>query len=241
MEQTILVIDEEVATRESIANLLERKQFQVLQAETGQQGIQQASTDHPNLIICDVMLPDIDGFTVLDVLRKSPETSLIPFVFLTAKDSHQYYRQGMELGADDYLLKPFTNEELLKAIDSRLKKQSQMLQHLPSKGNQQIDSLKKQLEKLQKTRELEEELFSNFFQDLRSSLSKINLAIYLLKQENDDEKRERYLNVLKEECHWEMDLLDKVEELRSLVTPDNLQFLQRYNLLANYRTIEKKE
>jgi len=237
MTQTVLVIDDEDTIRDNIAELLEQEQFSVIQAETGQQGIEQASNQLPHLIICDVMMPDIDGFRVLETLRQTPETSLIPFIFLTVKDSHQHYREGMELGADDYLFKPFNNEELIRAIYTRLEKQSNLLERSPL-DNHQLKSLRSTLSELQRTREMEKDLFSNFAQDLRSSLSKVNLAIDLLKQEPDQTKRERYLQVLKEECHWEMELLNKVEELQTLLTPENINFLQRYNLLGNYKQIQ---
>ncbi|EAW37293.1 response regulator [Lyngbya sp. PCC 8106] len=119
----ILVIEDEFAIRDNIIELLEIEDFEVLGAENGRIGFQKASEYLPDLILCDVMMPDLDGYGVLSALRSNPTTATIPFIFLTAKAEHTDIRQGMGLGADDYLTKPCTAEELLEAIKTRLKKQ----------------------------------------------------------------------------------------------------------------------
>ncbi|ERT08857.1 response regulator [Lyngbya aestuarii BL J] len=119
----ILVIEDEFAIRDNIIELLEIEDFEVFSAENGRIGFQQASEHLPDLILCDVMMPDLDGYGVLSALRSNPTTATIPFIFLTAKAEHTDIRQGMGLGADDYLTKPCTAEELLEAVKTRLKKQ----------------------------------------------------------------------------------------------------------------------
>lgn len=120
--KTILVIEDEEAIRENIVELLEAEHFSVIAAETGQQGIQRARAYQPDLILCDIVLPDIDGYQVLSQIRQDPDTSLIPLIFVTAKADKTDIRQGMTLGADDYLTKPFTRAELLTTITTRLNK-----------------------------------------------------------------------------------------------------------------------
>ncbi|MBD1944128.1 EAL domain-containing protein [Coleofasciculus sp. FACHB-712] len=124
----ILVIEDEEAIRENILELLEAEEFEATGAENGLAGVQIARTIRPDLIICDVMMPDLDGFGVLMALRQDPVTATIPFIFLTAKAEKADLRQAMELGADDYLTKPCTPEEILKAIAARLERQRAITQ-----------------------------------------------------------------------------------------------------------------
>jgi len=119
----ILVIEDEEIIRENILKLLKAEGFDVTGAENGVQGLNAAVSNLPDVIICDVMMPELDGYGVLMALRSNPVTATLPFVFLTGKAERSEMRQGMELGADDYLTKPFTKAELVGAIASRLKKQ----------------------------------------------------------------------------------------------------------------------
>ncbi|WP_271251726.1 hybrid sensor histidine kinase/response regulator [Pseudanabaena sp. Chao 1811] len=120
--QHILVIEDEQGIRENIKEILSLEGFYVITAENGSVGVQMAKEDHPDLILCDVMMPELDGFGVLKALRRNSLTATIPVIFLTAKSSHSDMREGMELGADDYITKPFTPSELLKSIATRLEK-----------------------------------------------------------------------------------------------------------------------
>lgn len=116
----ILIIEDELSVRNNLLRLLRAEGFDALAAEDGRAGVQVAQTHLPDLILCDIMMPNLDGYGVLDTLRKARETALIPFIFLSAKADRSDLRQGMELGADDYLTKPFTRSELLGAIAARL-------------------------------------------------------------------------------------------------------------------------
>lgn len=118
----ILLIEDNSEIRENIAEILSLANYNVLQAENGKVGVEMAKNEHPDLIICDIMMPVLDGYGVLHMLSKNPETSTIPFIFLTAKSEKEDFRKGMNLGADDYLIKPFDDLELLDAIEIRLKK-----------------------------------------------------------------------------------------------------------------------
>ena len=131
----ILVIEDEARTRDMFRDCLEAEGFQTLGAEDGLTGIQQARQHLPNLVLCDIIMPKLDGYGVLNQLRQVTTTATIPFIFLTAKTEKADRRQGMSLGADDYLTKPSTVEELLEAVSTRLRKHS-MLQSYYSAGNQ---------------------------------------------------------------------------------------------------------
>jgi CRP-like cAMP-binding protein len=121
---TILLIEDNNEIRENTAEILELANYNVITAENGKDGIEKAQQAKPDIIICDIMMPVLDGYGVLHMLNKNEELKDIPFIFLTAKTERQDFRKGMEMGADDYITKPFTEIELLNAIEQRLRKLS---------------------------------------------------------------------------------------------------------------------
>ncbi|NJN71339.1 MAG: EAL domain-containing protein [Limnothrix sp. RL_2_0] len=123
---TILIIEDDDIVRKLIRKILMQEGHEVLEADDGQAGSKLAQASHPDLIVCDVMMPKMNGYQVLELLQGDRETKTIPFVFLTAKSEKHDMRQGMQLGADDYLTKPFTKNELLGAITTRLSKLSSL-------------------------------------------------------------------------------------------------------------------
>ncbi len=125
----ILVIEDEESVRENILDLLEAEDFEAISAPDGRAGVDLALNESPDLILCDLMMPEINGFAVLALLREKFNTSAIPFIFLTARSAKNDFRQGMELGADDYVTKPFTRAELLSAISTRLQRQAAIIKN----------------------------------------------------------------------------------------------------------------
>lgn len=122
----ILIIEDNTDVRENLAEILELSNYQAITAENGKIGVDKALRDNPDLILCDVMMPELDGFGVLHILGRNPKTSDIPFVFLTAKSERDDFRRGMSLGADDYIVKPFDDEQLLQTIEARLRKSERL-------------------------------------------------------------------------------------------------------------------
>lgn len=120
--KTVLVIDDNNDIRENTAEILELAGYKTLTAENGKRGVEIATKEKPAVIVCDIMMPELDGYGVLHLLRKNAETQNIPFIFLTAKTERSDFRKGMEMGADDYITKPFDDIELLNAVEVRLKK-----------------------------------------------------------------------------------------------------------------------
>ncbi len=118
--KTILIIEDETDTRENLHLMLEMEGFKPLSAANGKKGVAAAKQELPDVILCDVSMPELDGYGVLQALRADARTVSIPFIFLTAKGDKQDLRVGMNLGADDYLTKPASAEEVLAAIKSRL-------------------------------------------------------------------------------------------------------------------------
>jgi CRP-like cAMP-binding protein/AmiR/NasT family two-component response regulator len=120
--KTILLVEDSDDIRETTAEILELAGYRVLTAENGKIGVEIAQNDKPDLVVCDIMMPVLDGFGVLHIFSQSTDLQNIPFIFLTAKTERTDLRKGMEMGADDYLTKPFQEIELLNAIESRFKK-----------------------------------------------------------------------------------------------------------------------
>ncbi|NEP60835.1 MAG: diguanylate cyclase [Symploca sp. SIO2G7] len=127
-KKTILVIEDQLPIRTNLLKILNYVGFQTIGAENGLEGVELAKNHLPDLIVCDIMMPDMDGYNVLQELLQDPGTAKIPFIFLTAKADKSDIRQGMNLGADDYLTKPFTSDELIDTVLARLAKQEAVTQ-----------------------------------------------------------------------------------------------------------------
>ncbi len=148
MAAKILVIEDHPDVRDNIAEILELSSYKVITAADGKEGVRLAKSERPDLILCDIMMPGLDGYEVLYILGKNHETASIPFVFLTAKSEKEDFRKGMSMGADDYLVKPFEEIDLLNAIENRLRKYEQLkgasnesMQHFVSEVNAQYPNI----------------------------------------------------------------------------------------------------
>ena len=126
MSKRIVLVEDNKAVRENITEILELSGYEVVGADNGKSGVETVTKELPDLVICDIMMPELDGYGVLNLLSKNPKTSAIPFIFLTAKAERADFRKGMDMGADDYITKPFDDTELLSAIEARLKKKEQL-------------------------------------------------------------------------------------------------------------------
>jgi class 3 adenylate cyclase len=141
-ERKILVIEDEAGIRNNILLMLKIERFAAVGAENGRVGVELARRHQPDLILCDINMPEMDGFTVLETLRREPGFADTPFVFLTALDDRANVRRGMNLGADDYLTKPFTRDELMAAVNARLRKHETSTQALAARLLTKAASLK---------------------------------------------------------------------------------------------------
>lgn len=138
-KSTILVIDDDDTIRDNISDLLSWDDYYVITAKNGQQGLRLALEIRPHLILCDIMMPDMDGYEVLQNLRSSPTISTTPFIFLTALSDREHVRRGMKIGADDYLSKPFSASELLATVHARL----QRLEDIQAEYEQELEMARK--------------------------------------------------------------------------------------------------
>ena len=214
----ILLIEDNPEIRENTAEILLLANYQVLEAENGRIGVDLARKEHPDLIICDIMMPQLDGSGVLHLLSKDPATSSIPFIFLTAKSEKEDFRKGMNLGADDYLTKPFDDVELLDAIEMRLKKN----EILKADFNKTAEGLDQFMQEARGYEELEKLISDN--QKLTSLRKKQNLfmegnrpnALYFLnkgkvKAYKSNEEGREYITTLYKDGDF-IGYLDLLEE-----------------------------
>ncbi len=178
--KTVLLIEDDTVLRENTAELLELSDYNVIMAPNGKVGITKAKLEHPDIIVCDIMMPEIDGYGVLEALSHDINTNQIPFIFLSAKTEHKEIRKGMDLGADDYLTKPFDEEELLSAIASRLAKAHIIANLVKEKVVQ--SEVHKEEEGLRNLNELK-----NFFDD-HGEISKYRKGDVIYKEEDHSNK-----------------------------------------------------
>lgn len=228
----ILVIEDEQPVRINILELLEAENFYAIGAEDGLVGAQLAQEHLPDLIICDVLLPHLDGYEILTRLRQAPATASIPLIFLTAKAARAEQRQGMELGADDYITKPCTPDEVLRAVSTQLQKQEKISQRLIQESERRKE-LEQKVEELQVFSNTQEQMIKEFCQELRNPLSNINMALHMLQTAASPVQRDRCLRILQEEYAREIALLNQVAKLQNFLTPENAQLLHGFNLLKN--------
>jgi CheY-like chemotaxis protein len=253
----ILVIEDEESVRLNLVEMLEAEDYEAVSAPNGMIGAMGALDHIPDLVICDVMMPELDGYGVLETLRQDPTTATIPFIFLTAKADKGDMREGMELGADDYLTKPFTRDELLQSITARLKKQAVITQQhtasAPSQADQGLTTQKQdalqpspgelqhQVQELQRFANLQEELLKKSHQEMSNFLAKINMAIFMLKNTASESQRDRCLEILQEACTEEIAMLNQVPNLQDWLTPENITLLHQLNLVNTDRQVSRAE
>lgn len=176
----VLVIEDASLIRREILTVLRLEGFDAIGAASGRAGLQLARRYQPDLILCDVMMPDLDGYGTLDALRNDPETEAIPFIFLTAMDGRADVRQGMKLGADDYLIKPVMDTDLLDAVRARLARQQTIASRAAAaraEAEQARRETEAQLEQLQRA------ISVNVSQELRASVAGLMQMLDLVLKE----------------------------------------------------------
>ncbi len=219
----ILVIEDEQHLLRNILKILNAEGFQAIGAENGKAGLEAAIKEQPDLIVCDVMMPEMDGYQVLGAIQNNPKTALIPFIFLSAKAERTHQRLGINLGADDYLTKPFDADELIAAIYGRFKKQEIW--------QSRMMALSETLTKMEKLLSARERATTGFATEFRGSITNINLALSMLASDASATPKEAYIKILKAEFEREIGLLNQMSRLQEVLTPDNVDLLMQFNLL----------
>ncbi len=183
----VLIIDDEQPLREELADWLQFEGHQVFSAENGRIGLETILREKPDLIICDIAMPEMDGRTVLLEVRSEPTVNHIPFIFLTASATYESIRQGMNLGADDYLTKPVKHADLLNAIETRLWKQAEQQQV----ARLQLEAVSRAFKEEQARRLLKSRIVAMFSHDFRNPLFAIVSAVELIENYGDRINAER--------------------------------------------------
>jgi len=224
LQSKILVIEDEQFIRENIQELLEACGYNVHTASNGKEGVLEAIDFKPHLIVCDVMMPKMDGFKVLEYIRKTSAIQNTPFIFLTAKVDKRDVRQGMELGADDFITKPFTTKELTHAIESRLKR---------------YDAINTQYSKVK--HELDTNVFATYYHEFNTPLHGIvgglNLLINAGNSFNEKQVHDLHISILKSAVRLNHSLANLMlyEEIkRAEVYPEQLHMFTNGQTAGNW-------
>lgn len=233
MKRKILVIEDEKTTLNSILEFLISEGFEAMGAENGRDGIELAQKHIPSLIICDILMPDIDGYDVLTYLQQDPNTAAIPFIFLTATTDSSSFRLGMEMGADDYLRKPVTSAELRAAIASRLRKQEVTINNYVTGETDSQDNLEDKMEQLQNYSEAQSSLFNFLLQGIKPSINQLNQELEELKETPIDGEQEKHLNNLQKEFTRLLAVVNQVSELHKILTPENTTVLSQFSFFEH--------
>lgn len=218
----ILVIEDEALLRQEIMDWLSLEDYQALGAGDGVSGVEAALQHVPDLIICDVTMPRLDGFGVLLELRANPTTARIPFIFMTARAAHEDIRHGMNLGADDYITKPFKRIELFQAIEARLQKKAKQ----DAKHADEIEHLYHAFEQERSQRLLKAKLIAMFSHDFRNPLSSILSSETMLRDyadRMDEQRRVAHLNRIEASVRQLMQMLDDMLMVAQMET-GNLEY-----------------
>ncbi|MBD2320415.1 MULTISPECIES: response regulator [Desertifilum] len=225
----ILVIEDNSDLREEMLLFLEEKQIQAIGAEDGVVGFELAQEFQPDLILCDLMMPKRDGYETLRALRNHSSTVHIPVVFLTALSERANMRKAMENGADDYLTKPFTPDELLNTIAACLNKENHY-QSLAKIERERADALEQEIQLLKEINSAKENLLNKLIQEMSDPLTTINLALEMVDEASTEARRRLYLKTLKKEFSHQVQLINQATDIRKLLTPENIHLLRYFNI-----------
>lgn len=203
----ILVIEDEAILRGEVIEWLQLEDYEAISAPDGMAGVEMAYVHLPDLIVCDITMPRLDGYGVLLEMRSNPKTAAIPFIFVTARAAHEDIRRGMILGADDYITKPFTRLDLLQAIQSRLNKKANQERD----QQREIDELQHALTQEYEQRMLKTKVVAMFSHDFRNPLAGILSSANLLRDyadRMDETRRVAHLNRIEGSVRQLMQMLD---------------------------------
>lgn len=228
----ILVIEDEELVRANIAELLDAEEHDVVTAENGFLGALWAQEHLPDLIICDVMMPELNGYEVLATLSENSDTAMIPFIFLTAMADKSEIRQGMTSGADDYLTKPFSRMELLEAVNTRLTKR-EVVHRQYKREHQRAEDLQAKISQIQDNREGKDQVIEQLQKDLEKSIPKLNLAIQMLSKLEPGARRDCCLQILKEACNDEISLLNQIPDVQNVLTPESSALFREFEIVES--------
>lgn len=229
MGKKILVIEDERTTRSSIARFLQSEGFEVFEAENGRIGIEVTQTVLPDLVICDILMPELDGYDVLNTLQANPQTARIPFIFLTATAKELGQQQSLAMGADDYLSKPVTTEQLRAAIVTQLNKAASnaVLQFTPSTPHMG--------ERLEPLLTAKSQLLAHLCQRAQGHLVALDQALQRLKSTPHVLEQNSNVETAQTELARLRALFNEVTVLQNVLTAENAETILRQFQFSNDR------
>ncbi|MEZ4592371.1 MAG: response regulator [Chloroflexota bacterium] len=236
---TILIIEDETPIRDEVMDWLLFEGFEVLGADNGRIGLNLARQQKPDLILCDIAMPEMNGHELLVEIRSSTDLSQTPFIFITAAADRTAFRKGMDLGADDYLTKPFTHAELLNAIHARLQKESIQAQQ----QQKQIEMLDHAFQEERKKRLLKSRLMAMFSHDFRNPLTLILMASDILSDGDDrltPERKQHQHDRIRGSVHLLLQMLDDMLMVAEMES-GFLEYVPKPIMLANFAETIVKE
>lgn len=226
----VLVIEDEIEIRANLLELLALEGYDIVGADNGVTGLIGAMEHEPDLILCDVMMPELDGHDVLSALRQEPETASIPFIFLTALADKGDIRQGMALGADDYLTKPFTCMEVIKAIETRLQKQAAIAEQYKT-DSQEFEALQQENQQFRDALDQDQAaLISDIRSHMKNTLNQLNQVSSLLKTLPTSKEREQGIALIQKTCVAKIKMLARIPNFEHLPEADSPQRLEASRL-----------
>ena len=234
MKRKILVIEDERTTLNSIVEFLLSEGFDAVGAENGRDGIELAQRHLPALIICDILMPELDGYDVLTYLQQDPETAGIPFIFLTATTDSSSFRLGMEMGADDYLRKPVTSAELRAAIASRLRKQEVSTYNYSAANPIASERpTNNDPEQLKDYANAQSSLFNFVIEGIKPSIARLNREMSEFRGTLTESKQQEHLDNLEKEFSRLQAVVNQVSELYKILTPENTKILSQFDFFEH--------
>ncbi|MEB3228957.1 MAG: response regulator [Synechocystis sp.] len=235
--EKILVIEDESAVRDNIAEILELAQYEVITAADGVKGLELIRQQTPDLIICDVMMPQMDGFEVLETLQSDPDLAAIPLILLTAMADLQNLREGMDLGADDYLTKPFDLNELLISVSSRLRKRNFINQQIEKEKihvkslNNLVKTQIKTVYEIEKSLTIKDKFIAKLIEKHQGLIVELENTLANLRQHPQSSEYGNLLIPLETHLQQQKKLFDEAIAIQQLLNQSNVELLQSYGLL----------
>lgn len=230
MKKTILVIEDEKVTRDNLLSFLISEGFDAISADNGIIGIDLATNNLPDLIICDILMPEMDGYDVLFNLQQNETTKSIPFIFLTVTNEEEFLAQNQLFTPDDYLRKPVTSKRLRKAINAKLNNRQVNQWASSSQLELELKQIKEKLNSLEEYTLAKDSLLANVCKHLKLSLTNINRDIRELKKQEYSFELNQCVEKIQKEFISMFTLINQVSELQDIVTLDNYQILEEFDI-----------
>ena len=228
MKKTILVIEDEKATRNNLLTFLTSEGFNAIGAENGNTGVELATGHIPDLIICDILMPGMDGYDVLFHLQQNPRTNTIPFIFLIVNNEEDFLTQNKFINQDDYVRKPITREKLRNAINSKLNPQNN--NSLQSSLELQIEELTEKLQKMEEYNQAKDLLLVNLCTILKKDLLSVNQNLNNLKIINTSPEQNQDINQIQQDFASILSMINHVGKLQQVITTENYQLLDEFEI-----------